>query len=164
MITDKFKTEINRRLDEGASRIETCLSLITPEDLWRPPGGELVSIGNLINHLCGNISQWVLKTLGGAEYIRKRDREFSETTDESREQLAAKIRATVERARAVVSHLTGSDLDRTYTVQGYRETGVGILVHVVEHLSYHVGQITFYVKQIKGVDVGYYSSTDLNQV
>jgi len=40
---------------------------------------------------------------------------------------------------------------------------VSILVHVVEHFSYHVGQITYYVKSRKGIDLKYYSGIDLNQ-
>jgi uncharacterized damage-inducible protein DinB len=138
------------------------MSMISPDELWQKPGTQLVSVGNLVNHLCGNISQWVLKGLGGAEYVRQRDREFTEMTGELPSILASKLMRTIDEARSVVTRLAESDLDREYTVQGFRETGVGILLHVVEHLSYHVGQITFYVKLIKGVDVGSYRGVDLD--
>ena len=35
-------------------------------------------------------------------------------------------------------------------------------VHVVEHFSYHVGQITYIAKSRKAVDLGYYAGVDLN--
>jgi uncharacterized damage-inducible protein DinB len=162
MVIDKLKLEADRRLREGASRIDTCLSIISRYELWQKPGQQLASIGNLVNHLCGNISQWVLKGLGGEEYVRHRNKEFTEVTGELPSNLADKLRECVDRACAVVAGLTEPDLEREYTVQGYQETGVGILVHVVEHLSYHVGQITFYVKLIKGVDIGYYRGVDLD--
>jgi uncharacterized damage-inducible protein DinB len=158
---EELKLEVDRRLSEGATRIETCMSMISQDELWQKPGTQLVSIGNLVNHLCGNINQWILKGLGGAEFVRQRDREFTEMTGELPSILASKFRRTIDEARSVAAKLAESDLDREYAVQGSRETGVGILLHVVEHLSYHVGQITFCVKLIKGVDVGYYRGVDL---
>ena len=159
---EEFKLEVDRRLSEGATRIETCMATISQDELWQKPATQLVSIGNLVNHLCGNISQWILKGLGEAEYVRQRDREFKEITGELPSVLGYRLRRTINEARSVVTKLTKSDLDREYTVQGCRETGVGILLHVVEHLSYHVGQITLHVKLIKGVDIGYYRGMDLD--
>jgi hypothetical protein len=52
---------------------------------------------------------------------------------------------------------------KVYDVQGFCKTGVSILVHVVEHSSYHVGQITYYVKSRKGIDLKYYGGTDLTR-
>lgn len=162
MVIDELKREVDRRLSEGATRVETCLSMISQEESWQKPGAQLVSVGNLVNHLCGNINQWVLKELGGEDYVRQRDSEFREITGEHPSVLASKLRTTIDQARSVVAKLAESDLDRVYTVQGFQETGVGILLHLVEHLSYHVGQITFYVKLTKGVDVGYYKGMDLD--
>jgi uncharacterized damage-inducible protein DinB len=163
MLMEKLKTEVDRRLNEGATRVETCLAMISRDELWQKPGEQLVSIGNLVNHMCGNISQWVLGGLGGEDYVRQREREFTDITGEQPDALAFRLRETVDRARAVVAGLAESEIEREYTVQGFRETGVGMLIHAVEHLSYHVGQITFYVKLIKGVDVGYYRGVDLDK-
>lgn len=163
MVVDELKLEVARRLEEGATRIETCLSMISQDEVWQKPGTQLSSIGNLVNHLCGNISQWVLKGLGGKEYVRQRSREFREMTGELPSILAIKTRTTIDQACSVVSQLAESDLEREYTTQGFQETGVGILLHAVEHFSYHVGQITFYVKLTKDVDVGYYGGVDLDK-
>jgi hypothetical protein len=38
-----------------------------------------------------------------------------------------------------------------------------ILIHVTEHFSYHVGQITYAVKSRKAVDMGYYAGVDLTR-
>ena len=48
------------------------------------------------------------------------------------------------------------DLLKKYPVQVFEESGISILVHVVEHFSYHVGQITYYVKWRKNIDTNYY--------
>ena len=40
---------------------------------------------------------------------------------------------------------------------------MAILIHVTEHFSYHTGQITYYVKASKNVDMNYYEGIDLNK-
>ena len=41
-------------------------------------------------------------------------------------------------------------------VQVYKENGLSILIHVIEHFSYHVGQITYATKSMKNLDTLYY--------
>ena len=53
-------------LREGARRIATSLDLIDETSLWRDHAEHLVSVGNLILHLRGNVSQYLLKGLGAA--------------------------------------------------------------------------------------------------
>jgi uncharacterized damage-inducible protein DinB len=154
--------EVVRRLEEGVERIGKCLSLLPQDQLWRKPGEKLVSVGNLINHLCGNISQWVLAGLGGQEYTRTRKEEFEVVSGESTRDLEMKFRTVVSKAVSVVKTLSAEDLRHVYIVQGFEETGVGILLHVTEHLSYHVGQITFYVKVVGNTHTGYYDEEELN--
>ena len=38
---------------------------------------------------------------------------------------------------------------------------VEIVLHVVEHYSYHTGQIAFWTKLLKDKDLGFYSGMDL---
>jgi uncharacterized damage-inducible protein DinB len=47
-------------------------------------------------------------------------------------------------------------------VQGFQLTGIGIVVHVVEHYSYHTGQIAFWTKQLRNKDIEFYGGRDLN--
>jgi uncharacterized damage-inducible protein DinB len=52
--------------------------------------------------------------------------------------------------------VTPEELLRRRAVQRYEQTGMEILVHVVEHFSYHTGQISLHAKIIKGVDLNHY--------
>ena len=38
------------------------------------------SIGNLVLHLCGNVTQWIIGGVGGRPYERHRQQEFDERT------------------------------------------------------------------------------------
>jgi uncharacterized damage-inducible protein DinB len=48
-------------------------------------------------------------------------------------------------------------------VQVYELTGVGIIIHVTEHLSYHTGQIATLTKLLLEKDLGFYAGLNLNQ-
>ena len=51
---------------------------------------------------------------------------------------------------------------RSREVQGFTMSGIGVVIHVVEHLSYHTGQITYWTKLLKDRDLGFYQDIDLN--
>ncbi|MCB0713164.1 MAG: DUF1572 family protein [Ignavibacteriae bacterium] len=149
-------------LYEGVERISTCFSQLSEEDIWRNHNANLVSIGNLVLHLQGNVSQYIIQGLGGEEYHRHRDGEFSEKPGLSREELLERITGTIDQAAGVIEGLDEAALLRAITIQGFEHTGLSALIHVVEHFSYHVGQITFATKYLKDVDLGYYAGLDLN--
>ena len=155
-------TEAIRRLREGQERIRYCVQLLSEEQLWRRPNAHVVSVGNLVLHLCGNVGQWISSTLGNRPDHRRRDDEFNETGPVEKRELRERLDSTLAYAYDVIRGLGQADLERTWNVQGYRETGLAILLHVVEHFSYHTGQITLHTKLMLDIDTGYYAGQDLN--
>jgi uncharacterized damage-inducible protein DinB len=49
-------------------------------------------------------------------------------------------------------------------IQGFTVTGFSILIHVIEHFSYHTGQITTLTKWLTKQDTSFYGGIDLNQL
>src|SRR5215469_11105270 len=76
------------------SRMVKCLGQLSEEEIWWRPNAASNSAGNLVLHLCGNVRQWIISGLGGAEDCRERDVEFSEQGPVPREELVSKLRAT----------------------------------------------------------------------
>lgn len=154
--------ECERRLfEESLPRIRKCLGLLTVEEIWHRPNPETVSVGNLVLHLCGNVRQWICTGLGGRPDHRERSKEFTESGPLPTEELLKRLEATMNEAAKVMQSVDPATLLAKRPVQIYEESGLSILVHVVEHFSYHTGQITYYVKTRKGVDTGYYAGQDL---
>ena len=150
--------ETKRRLfTEGIPRIEQCLAELSDTDIWYRPNENSNSVGNLVLHLCGNVRQWIVAGLGEAVDTRTRDVEFAEKGPISTEVLFKMLEELENDAEAVLNNLTEEDLIKKHKVQVYQETGVSVLVHVVEHFSYHVGQITYFTKWRKNIDTGYYT-------
>ncbi len=163
VLCDQLLDETRRRLfEEGIPRIQKCLSQLSEAEIWQRPNDQLVSIGNLVLHLCGNVRQWVIHGIGGAPDVRDRDREFATSGPLPTEDLLTLLARLQEDLKPVLAEITPETLTNAYRIQGFDENGLSILVHVVEHFSYHVGQITWYTKHLKNMDMGYYAGHDLN--
>ena len=137
--------------------------MLSEAEIWHRPNEETVSVGNLVIHLCGNVRQWLLSGLGKAPDHRKRGDEFTEKGPIPADTLINDLDALMQKVEVLLDNLSPEALVENHKVQGFDETGVSILMHVVEHFSYHVGQVTYYVKSTKNIDMKYYDGQDLNQ-
>lgn len=152
-----------RLFEEGVPRIKKCLAQLSDEEIWHRPNENLVSIGNLVLHLCGNVRQWIVAGLGKRKDTRFRQLEFDEIGPVATEKLIADLEKVMAEVETVLTEVTPDSLLEKHLVQGiFEETGVSILVHVVEHFSYHVGQIARDTKMIKNMDVEFYGGIDLD--
>lgn len=157
-----FTTEIKRRLfEESQVRLERCLNELSEDDIWWRPNENSNSVGNLVLHLCGNARQWILSGLGGALDQRKRQTEFDERGPISRAELIQKVQQVMKEIDEVLGRLSPQDLERPIVVQGFQETGMSILIHVVEHFSYHVGQMAYIVKARLDKQTNFYDGINI---
>ncbi len=135
-------------LSEYLDKIRLACEGLGDEQLWDRPSAHSNSIGNLVLHLCGNLSLWLRATLGGRHYVRDRAREFSANGGVSGEEMMSELEEVVRDCREIVAALDSEALSRAHEVQGYRVSGIGVLLHAVEHMSYHTGQIVMMAKAI----------------
>ena len=155
--------EFRRRLEESVPKLKKCLDLLTEEEIWHRPNVQTVSVGNLVLHLCGNVRQWILSGIGNQPDRRQRQKEFDEKGPILREKLIRELDDLMMEVDKVLDGVNLAMLVKKRKVQGMDESGLGILIHVVEHFSYHVGQITYFVKTQKNLDLKYYEGMDLNK-
>ena len=161
-LTNELIQQAIFRLNENTPRIEKCLNQLTEEDVWKRPNDSSNSVGNLILHLCGNITQYIISSLGDQEDLRERDKEFETTGGYTKSELLEKLMLTVDQAVEVIRNMDEESLMEIRSVQGFTYSGVANIVHVVEHYSYHTGQIAFWTKLLKDTDLGFYDGVDLN--
>jgi len=161
-LTTAFITEIKRRLfEESMFRLKKCLAELTEAQIWYRPNKASNSVGNLVLHLHGNVRQWVVAGLGKNKDVRERQQEFDEQGPVPTPQLLADMEQLMIEVNTILDNTTSTDLLKVRNVQGYQESGLSILVHITEHFSYHVGQMTYIVKMLKDKDMGYYDGHDL---
>jgi uncharacterized damage-inducible protein DinB len=159
----EFIEESIFRIEKNTFKIIKCLSELSEEQIWLHHNEASNSIGNILLHICGNIRQYTISALGDQPDIRERDIEFSAKGGYNKEELQNKLTTTLEQAINTIRNTDESKLLKIHRVQGFTMSGVGIIVHVTEHYSYHTGQVIFGTKQLTGTDLGFYANTDLNK-
>ena len=152
-----------RVLEENYSRIFKCLTMLDDSSIWFSPNGNIPSIGNLILHLSGNCRQWILSGLGGQADNRNRDEEFKVHKNIRKSDLIFLMENVKTNMRHVLKDIKEGQMDGIYNIQGYRLTGFSVLMHVMEHFSYHTGQITTLTKIITNKSTGYYEQFDISK-
>ena len=122
--------------------MERELALFPDEtSVWRTLPGVANSAGNLALHVAGNLRHFIGHVLGGSDYVRDRDREFSQRSG-SREDLRAQLAQAEEVLRSVLPVLDAQALDAPYpAAPGGLAVSTGTwLLHLATHLAFHLGQ------------------------
>ncbi len=162
MVNRLLAQEVTRRISqESIPRIIQCLDLLGDENIHFRPNENCNSVANLILHLDGNVRQWMIAILESSPDIRQRELEFTPQPHLKIIDLKNILIALNKDIDRTVKHLLEMDLTTRYEVQCYRESLLSIVVHVIEHFSYHTGQITYVTKMVCNVDTGYYEGEDL---
>jgi uncharacterized damage-inducible protein DinB len=161
-ISKEFIDQSLYRIEESTNRVIKCLEEIDEEEIWKSPNDHSNAVGNLILHFCGNLRQYIISAIRGVEDIRIRDKEFSTKTGFTKEALLNQLKNTVSGATQIIRESDDNTLLKIYSVQGFELSGIGIILHVTEHYSYHTGQIAFWTKQLKNKDLDFYAGINLN--
>lgn len=128
-------------LDAALSKIVHCLQQLSDEQLWWRPGPDQNSVGNLILHICGNLDQWVVCGVGGADDQRDREAEFAAVDGPLHDELSSILSATRGAVRSAIREVSLSQLVSVRQIQGFDVTGLGAIVHSVTHFVGHTHQI-----------------------
>ncbi|MDB0063160.1 DUF1572 domain-containing protein [Crocinitomicaceae bacterium] len=150
-----------RIFDESYTRIFKCLSLLDEKHLWKKINPNVPAVGNLVLHLSGNARQWILSGLGGQTDNRQRDLEFETHKNIKKTDLIFLLENLRVNIQQCLRDVPESKYGQTYSIQGFTETGFSVLIHVIEHFSYHTGQITTLTKLQVNIDTGYYGDKKL---
>ena len=150
-------------------KIASALAELTDEQIWWRPNEASNNIGNLILHLCGNIRQWMIAGVGGAVDARDRNSEFANRGQTGKAELLALLTKTLSEVDGVLAELenetvenSDAPLQRQIMPQGFAQTVLDSVFHVVEHFSYHTGQIVFIAKLLAGERIRFYDDRQLD--
>ncbi len=128
-------------LDDAMSKIVHCIDQLSDEQIWWRPSPPMNSIANLVLHLCGNMRQWIIAGVGGAEDTRNRPREFAERGPIDRSELIRHLTATVTEAKTSIVNVSVGNLVAGRVIQGYGVTGIAAVLHSLTHFRGHVQEI-----------------------
>ncbi len=131
-------------------KLKEEISLYKEENkLWITEKNISNSAGNLTLHLIGNLNHFIGATLGKTGYIRERDKEFSDKNI-SRIDLLESIDGTISIVKATLEDLTLEDFEKDFPLEKHGKI-VKIdfmLLHLLSHFEYHLGQINYHRRLI----------------
>jgi len=142
IIVSLFERDLNKLIEE--------INLYkNEEDVWKIKEGISNSGGNLTLHLIGNLNHFIGATLGSTGYIRERDKEFS-LKNIPRSQLTEDLKKTIEVIKNTLPGLSAADLEKDFPVPINNKTSstLYVLLHLMAHLSYHLGQVNYHRRMI----------------
>ena len=164
LLLDEFKQNAIFRLEEGQRMIHLAFAKIGEEQLWEIPFAKGLSLGNQLLHICGNMTQYTIASLSDQSDHREREKEFATKEGFTKAELLQRLDQTISLAISSINEASATQYTQLRKVQGFELSGVGVVLHAVEHLSYHVGQIAFWIKLLTKEDLGFYAQYDLTQL
>lgn len=135
--------ELIELFDRDLERLESELQRIPADFLWETIPGTVNSVGVLAQHIVGNLNHFIGTALGKTDYVRDREREFTQT-DVSVSELINHVNMTSEMIHKVLGDLDEDKLSDSYPLDIPMDYTVHkFLLHLYGHLNYHLGQANY---------------------
>ena len=146
MITQTLKTLFARDLAKLRAEIS---SYKQESNIWKIEKSIANSAGNLCLHLVGNLNTYIGKEIGGTDYIRNREAEFS-LKDIPRTELIERVNDTLRVVDFSLDKVLDADLQKQYPVLvfDHMTSMEYMLIHLATHLTYHLGQVNYHRRLI----------------
>ena len=140
-----------KRFREYKSLADRSFARLEEKDFHFVPDEVSNSLAIIIQHMHGNkLSRWTnFLTEDGEKEWRKRDDEF-EKHDFNRSQLMEQWEEGWKVCLDALESLNPSDLDKTIYIRQQPLNVIDAINRQLAHYSYHVGQITYIARWIKG--------------
>ncbi|MCD4669478.1 MAG: DUF1572 domain-containing protein [Actinomycetia bacterium] len=144
----QFLEQTNKNINNAFERIIHCLDQLEEEHIWYRPDSDVNSIGIIINHLCGNLRQWIISGIGELQDIRNRPLEFDDSTKLSKHELTNKFKEIINDCEKTIDNFDPGNLLEKRRIQGFDESALSAIYGTVTHLGLHAGQITYITRLI----------------
>lgn len=145
-----FLDAARRRLERSTAKIVHCVNQLDDAQIWWRPTRAQNSIGILIVHLCGNVTQWIISGVGGVPDVRDRPREFVDDTQRSKSQLLEALNRCIVEAGNILASADTSQLLSPCRIQGFDTTPMSGILETVAHFQGHVQEIISLTRQQLG--------------
>lgn len=142
-----------RRTFRGYKRLaDGAMAQLSDDEMFRLIDSEANSVAQIVKHLAGNMrSRWTdFLTTDGEKPDRHRDTEFEMTAGTTRAEVMAWWEQGWQLVFDAIAGLQPEDLGRTITIRGEPHTVLQAINRQIAHYAYHVGQIAFLGKHLKG--------------
>ena len=142
-----------RRSFRGYKRLaDGGLAQLNDPDFFKAPDTESNCAAQIVKHMAGNLrSRWLdFLTTDGEKPDRNRDQEFVLTEADTRADLMRHWEESFKIVFDTVASLKPEDFVKTVTIRGEPHTILQAINRSLMHTAYHVGQILYVGKHLRG--------------
>lgn len=142
-----------RRSFRGYKRLaDGGLAQLSDQEFFQLPDPESNCAAQLVKHMAGNLrSRWLdFLTTDGEKPDRNRDQEFVLTEADTRADLMRLWEESFKIVFDTVASLKPEDFVKTVTIRGEPHTILQAINRSLMHTAYHVGQILYVGKHLRG--------------
>lgn len=145
-----LKNALIEIFERDLNRLKSEIELYKDESsLWVIRNEISNSAGNLCLHLIGNLQHFIGAILGNSGYVRDRENEFS-SKHVSKNKLITNIEETIKIVKETLNNLSNEMLENDFPITKRDEIVKTdfMLLHLLTHLNYHLGQINYHRRLI----------------
>lgn len=148
---NEYLKVVQERFTSVKSLGEKTISQLSEEDIHWSFNEASNSVAVIIKHVSGNmISRWTdFLTTDGEKPYRNRDQEFEDNIS-SKQELITIWEKGWNALFEALNELSNQDLLKNVYIRGERHTVLDAIERQMAHYAYHIGQIVFIGKQLKG--------------
>ncbi|MFB4168229.1 DUF1572 domain-containing protein [Virgibacillus sp. JSM 102003] len=150
-LEDEYLNVVQERFKSVKDLGDKAISQLSNDEIHWNLNDASNSVAVIAKHLSGNmVSRWSdFLTSDGEKSYRKRDQEF-ENDISSKQELIAVWEKGWNTLFKTLNGLEGQDLLKSVFIRGESHTALEALERQLAHYAYHIGQIVYIGKQLKG--------------
>ena len=139
-----------RRVDLARGVVNHCLDQLSDDDIWWAPADGCNCIGVIIQHLLGNLRQWIVSGIGGEPDIRNRPKEFVIDEKHPKSVLQKSFNDMLDKVAETCSNLDPARVLDMSRIQGFDASVLSAIYRTMTHLELHAGQILYITRMRLG--------------
>jgi hypothetical protein len=134
-----------------ARRVHDLAAHLSEEQFWTRPYPYGNSFGHLTLHLIGNLNYYIGTRIAQTGYVRDRDREFTEATAPSKQEVLRRLDETVKLVASTLENETEGSWSEPYDAEGAGATmrdRFSAYLGCASHFHHHIGQMIYLAKAL----------------
>ncbi len=144
----EFLNWVQNRMESAFVGIEGAVNQLDEKQLWHRPSSKSNSVGIILQHLTGNLNQWVLDALGGSGYRRNRPLEFEDKSQKSKREILENFVQLGKNIQNTIATIPPGSLLEPRRIQDSDQTVFSALMLAITHMNLHAGQILYIAKML----------------
>jgi uncharacterized damage-inducible protein DinB len=123
---------------------------LTQEQVWKQPFAHGNTVGHLLLHITGNLNYYIGARVAGTDYVRDRDREFTEPEPRPKTEMLAAFDSAISLVIETIEKQSAEDWVKPYSAVRESESKeqFAIFLRCAGHAYHHVGQLIYLSREL----------------